>query len=170
MRLKREILFVPASMRLSDLLVRMQTTRIHLALVVDEYGGTDGLVSLEDLVEQIVGEIEDEHDEDDAFIVARKPGLWDVDARAEIEDLEVETGRSLSLPDFEDDIDTLGGLVFALAGRVPLRGEIVEHPAGVDFEIVDADLRRIKKLRVRSGGSGGDKQEDKAEGTANVGQ
>ncbi len=148
-RIKREILFVPASMRLPDLLVKMQTSRIHLALVVDEYGGTDGLVSLEDLVEQIVGDIEDEHDEDDAYFVRRAPGVWEADARAEIEDFEEESQESLSLANFEGEIDTLGGLVFALAGRVPQRGEIVEHPDGVTFEIMEADPRRIKKLRVR---------------------
>lgn len=153
MNIKREILFVPASMRLPDLMVKMQNSRIHLALVVDEYGGTDGLVSLEDLVEQIVGDIEDEHDEDDAYVAPRSPGVWEADARAEIEDFEesAKLNISLALPDYEDEIDTLGGLVFALAGRVPQRGEIVEHPLGLEFEIVDADLRRIKKLRVRCG-------------------
>ncbi|MEM8920448.1 MAG: hemolysin family protein, partial [Pseudomonadota bacterium] len=150
-RLLREILFVPASMRLQDLLVKMQSSRIHLALVVDEYGGTDGLVSLEDLVEQIVGDIEDEHDEDEALIQARGGGVWEVDARADIEDFEAEAKLSLALPDYEDEIDTLGGLVFALAGRVPERGEIVTHPHGVDFEVVDADPRRIKRLRARCG-------------------
>lgn len=148
-RLKREILFVPASMRLPDLMVKMQTTRIHIALVVDEYGGTDGLVSLEDLVEQIVGDIEDEHDEDTAYIIAKGVNVWEADARAMIEDFEAESRLVLALEDYEDEVDTLGGLVFALAGRVPQRGEIIEHPAGADFEVVDADPRRIKKLRVR---------------------
>lgn len=150
-KIKREILFVPASMRLTDLLVKMQASRIHLALVVDEYGGTDGLVSLEDLVEQIVGDIEDEHDEEDAHFELRSPGVWEADARAEIEDFEEESELSLSLADYEDEIDTLGGLVFALAGRVPQRGEIVQHPANVAFEVMEADPRRIKKLRVRCG-------------------
>ena len=147
--LKREILFVPASMRLADLLVKMQTSRIHIALVVDEYGGTDGLVSLEDLVEQIVGDIEDEHDEDNAFILDKGMNVWEVDARAQIEDFEEETHTVLTLEDYEDEIDTMGGLVFALAGRVPQRGEIIAHPAGVELEVVDADPRRIKKLRIR---------------------
>ncbi|ACT60752.1 transporter associated domain-containing protein [Hirschia baltica] len=150
-KIKREILFVPASMRLPDLLVKMQTSRIHLALVVDEYGGTDGLVSLEDLVEQIVGDIEDEHDEEEAHFEQRAPGVWEADARAEIEDFEEESELSLALADYEDEIDTLGGLVFALAGRVPHRGEIVQHPSNVAFEVIEADSRRIKKLRVRCG-------------------
>ena len=150
-RLKREILFVPASMRLPALMVKMQTTRIHIALVVDEYGGTDGLVSLEDLVEQIVGDIEDEHDEDTAYLVSKGANIWEADARALIEDFEAEANMLLALESFEDEIDTLGGLVFALAGRVPQRGEIIEHPAGVDFEVIDADPRRIKTLRIRCG-------------------
>jgi CBS domain containing-hemolysin-like protein len=147
--LRRDILFVPASMRLTDLLVKMQSTRIHLALVVDEYGGTDGLVSIEDLVEQIVGEIEDEHDEELALIVRRGRGLWEADAKAELDEVEAETGFSLMLEDFEDEVDTLGGIVIALAGRVPQRGEIVPHPAGFDLEVLDADPRRIKRLRLR---------------------
>lgn len=151
MKIKRDILFVPASMRLPDLLFKMQTSRIHLALVVDEYGGTDGLVSLEDLVEQIVGNIEDEHDEEEAHFHLRSPGVWEASARAEIGDFEQESQLSLALPDYEDEIDTLGGLVFALAGRVPQRGEIVQHPADVAFEVIEADPRRIKKLRIRCG-------------------
>lgn len=149
-RLKREILFVPPSMRIHDLLVRMQTSRMHIALVVDEYGGTDGLVTLEDLVEQIVGDIEDEHDEEEAkLLVNRGRGIWDVDARAEIEDFAEEAGVDLSLPDYEDEIDTIGGLAFAIAGRVPQRGELIKHPSGVDIEIVEADGRRIRRLRLR---------------------
>ena len=176
-RLKREILYVPASVRLPDLMVKMQSSRIHIALVVDEYGGTDGLVSLEDLVEQIVGDIEDEHDEDTAYIAGKGLNVWEADARALIEDFEGEADRALALENFEDEIDTLGGLVFALAGRVPQRGEIIEHPAGVDFEIVDADQRRIKRLRIRCGAArstatntSGDMhaQADKAMGTEHV--
>ncbi|MFC7292413.1 hemolysin family protein [Hirschia litorea] len=151
LKIKRDILFVPASMRLPDLLFKMQTSRIHLALVVDEYGGTDGLVSLEDLVEQIVGNIEDEHDEEEARFHLRSPGIWEASARADIEDFEQESQLSLALPDYEDEIDTLGGLVFALAGRVPQRGEIVQHPANVVFEVMEADPRRIKKLKIRCG-------------------
>ena len=146
-RIHREILFVPASMSLMDLLVKMQTTRMHLALVVDEYGGTDGLVSLEDLVEEIVGDIEDEHDEDVAMLVRRGKRAWEVDARMETDDFETETGLQLELDDHE--VDTLGGIAFALAGRVPLRGEVLPHPSGVDIEILDGDARRIHRLIVR---------------------
>lgn len=147
--LRRDILYVPPSMRLRDLLVKMQSTRIHLALVVDEYGGTDGLVSLEDLVEQIVGEIEDEHDDDVPLITAKGRGIFEVDARAEIDDFLEDSGFDLSLSEYEDEIDTLGGVVFAIAGRVPQRGEIIRHPNGVDMEIIDADTRRIRRIRVR---------------------
>lgn len=146
-RLRRDILFVPASMRLSDLLVKMQTTRIHLALVVDEYGGTDGLVSLEDLVEEIVGDIEDEHDDLTAMLVRRGRNAWEVDARMETDDFLEETGLDLGLEDHE--VDTLGGIAFALSGRVPLRGEVLPHPSGVDIEIMDGDARRIHRLIVR---------------------
>ena len=147
--LRRDLLYVPTSMHLSALLVRMQSTRIHLALVVDEYGGTDGLVSLEDLVEEIVGEIEDEHDEDAPGLSAKGIGVWEADARIEIIDFTETTGIDLALPDYEDEIDTLGGIVFALAGRVPQRGEILRHPNGIDFEVLDADPRRIQRLRLR---------------------
>ena len=147
-RLRRDILFVPDSMRVTDLLVKMQTTRIHLALVVDEYGGTDGLVSLEDLVEEIVGEIEDEHDEEVAMLVRRGRRAWEVDARMETDDFLEETGLELSLE--EHEVDTLGGIAFALAGRVPLRGEVLRHPTGVDIEILDGDARRIHRLIVRT--------------------
>ncbi len=149
-RLRRNILYAPPSMRLADLLVKMQATRIHLALVVDEYGGTDGLVSLEDLVEEIVGDIEDEHDEDAPLLTERGRGVWEADARMEIVDFAAEAGLDLSLPDYEDEIDTLGGVAFALAGRVPERGEILRHPAGADIEIIDADARRIRRLRLRA--------------------
>ena len=147
--LRREILYVPPSMRLPDLLLKMQSTRMHLALVVDEYGGTDGIVSLEDLVEQIVGEIEDEHDDETPFVTSRGRGIWEVDARAEIEDFLEEAGFDMSLPEYEDEIDTLGGVVFAIVGRVPQRGEIIRHPNGVDMEILDADTRRIRRIRLR---------------------
>ncbi len=146
-RLRRDILFVPPSMPLPDLLVKMQASRTHLALVVDEYGGTDGLVSLEDLVEEIVGEIEDEHDEEVAMLVRRGRLAWEVDARMETEDFAEETGLELELEDH--DVDTLGGVAFALAGRVPIRGEVLPHPGGVDIEILDSDARRIHRLVVR---------------------
>lgn len=147
-RLHRDLLFVPPSMSLQDLLLKMQSTRIHLALVVDEYGGTDGLVSLEDLVEEIVGDIEDEHDEDVAMLVRRGRLAWEVDARMEVEDFEQETGLDLILEDHE--VDTLGGVAFALAGRIPLRSEVLRHPSGADIEILEADTRKIQRLIIRS--------------------
>ena len=146
-RLRRDILFVPPSMPLADLLVKMQASRMHLALVVDEYGGTDGLVTLEDLVEEIVGEIEDEHDEEVAMLIRRGRLAWEVDARMETDDFAEETGLQLELEDH--DVDTLGGVAFALAGRVPLRGEVLPHPTGVDLEILESDVRRIQRLVVR---------------------
>jgi len=149
-RIYRKMMYVPASMKLPDLLVRMQSTRIHLALVVDEYGGTDGLVSLEDLVEEIVGDIEDEHDDEQTSLIRRGRQVWEADARMEIEDFQAETGLDAGLPDYEDEIDTLGGVAFALAGRIPVRGEVLSHPAGIDIEIVDADTRRIRRLRLRA--------------------
>jgi CBS domain containing-hemolysin-like protein len=147
-RVRREALYVPASMRAADLLLRMQSTRTHLALVIDEFGGTDGLVTLEDLIEAVVGEIDDEHDVDATPAVTPRAGGWDCDARAPLEDLEVQVGRSLA-PEDEEEIDTVGGLVATLAGRVPQRGEVIAHPAGLEFEITDADPRRIKRIRVR---------------------
>lgn len=149
-KLVRKVLFVPASMPAADLLVQMQTERIHMALVIDEYGGTDGLVTIEDLVETIVGDIEDEHDTDDGMeCLALDGGGFQADARIEIVDFEDMTKLKLGLADTEtEEVDTLGGLVFTLAGRVPRRGEIIRHPGGYDFEIVEADPRRIRRLRV----------------------
>jgi CBS domain containing-hemolysin-like protein len=145
----REILYVPASMSVLDLLLKMQTTRLHLALVVDEYGGTDGLVSIEDLVEEVVGDIADEHDVEDEPLIKSDPRLGLVaDARTPISDLEQHLGLELASEEQEDDVDTLGGLVFAIAGRIPARGELVQHPSGIEFEVLDADPRRIKKLRI----------------------
>lgn len=148
-RLHREVLYVPPSMKLTDLLVQMQATHIHLALVVDEYGGTDGLVTLEDLVEVIVGDIEDEHDDEEAMFVRRGPRVWEADARTEIEDFQEETGIDLSLDELDADIDTLGGVAFALAGKVPARGEVLAHPGGIEIEILDADSRRVRRIRLR---------------------
>ncbi len=146
----REVLFVPPSMPVLDLMQQMQATRKHLAIVVDEYGGTDGLVTIEDLVEEIVGEIEDEHDpEGGPNIVQRSDGTLVVSARTPLEELEKELACDL-LPEEEDlYVDTVGGLVFSLLGRVPQRGEVVRHPDGVEFEVTEADARRIKRLRVR---------------------
>jgi len=123
-------------------------TRIHMALVVDEYGGTDGLVSLEDLVEEIVGDIEDEHDENAPMLRRCGRNVWEADARMEIEDFTDRIGVNLALPDYEDEIDTLGGVAFALAGRVPERGEVLSHPCGADIEIMDSDGRRIRRVRL----------------------
>ena len=151
-RLRRNILYVPPSMKLADLLVKMQATRIHMALVVDEYGGTDGLVSLEDLVEEIMGDIEDEHDENTPMLRRCGRNVWEADARMEIEAFAEQVGMNLALPEFEDEIDTLGGVAFALAGRVPERGEVLSHPTGADIEIMDSDGRRIRRLRLHAGG------------------
>ncbi len=148
-RLKRPVLYVPASMAATSLLIRMQTRRIHMALVVDEYGGTDGLVTIEDLVEQIVGEIEDEHDEIEAAnIVTDALGAITAVARTPVKELEERLDVKLLSVEQQEQIDTLGGLVFALVGHVPARGELVPHPSGIEFEILDADARRIKRLKV----------------------
>jgi CBS domain containing-hemolysin-like protein len=148
-KIRRQVLYVPPSMPAMNLLIRMQTTRVHMALVVDEYGGTDGVVTIEDLVEQIVGDIEDEHDEtEDSHIVddARLGML--ASARTPVAELEQRLGIKLLSPEEAADIDTLGGLVFAIVGRVPLRGELVRHASGVEFEVLDADPRRVKKLKI----------------------
>jgi CBS domain containing-hemolysin-like protein len=148
-QLGRPMIYVPPSMPAANLLLRMQATHIHMALVVDEYGGTDGLVTIEDLVEEIVGEIEDEHDEAEAAHIVRdaKPGLITA-ARTPVRELEEYLGVKLLEPEEEADIDTVGGLIFSMVGRVPKRGELIPHPAGIEFEVVDADPRRVKKLRV----------------------
>jgi magnesium and cobalt transporter len=148
----RPLLYVPQSMTIGVLLTKMQAERRHMALVVDEYGGVDGLVTIEDLIEQVVGEIEDEHDlEDDTFWILEDSGKYLVKARTPLKEFCVEA--KLNLTDGEDideeEIETLGGLVFMLAGRVPVRGEVIEHPAGVEFEIIDADARRVKRMRVQ---------------------
>lgn len=145
----RPVLFVAPSMHILELLLEMRVKRCHMALVVDEYGGVDGLLTIEDLVEEIVGEIEDEFDRADRPAASlRADGGVDADARVEIEDLEEMIGAFVS-DEEREDADTLGGLVFALAGRVPIRGELITHPSGVEFEILDADPRSIKRLRVR---------------------
>lgn len=147
-RIKRDILFVPPSMRITDLLLRMQQTRIHMAVVIDEYGGTDGVATIEDLVEEIVGDINDEHDEDDAPAIRPHPGGgWEADARVELTELAEATGFPLVVQD--EEIDTIGGLVFSLAGRVPQRGEVLSHESGFEFEVTEADARKIRKIRIR---------------------
>lgn len=148
----RPLMFVPPSMPLDVLLQKMQAERIHMALVVDEYGGTDGLVTIEDLIEQVVGEIEDEHDIEEAKSwVMEKPGCYMAQARTDLDDFEEEIGMKLTEHHAidEEEVDTLGGLVTLLAGHLPARGEIILHPEGPEFEVVDADPRRIKRLRVR---------------------
>jgi CBS domain containing-hemolysin-like protein len=146
----RDVLFVPPSMPATDLLIKMKATHVHLAIVVDEYGGTDGLVSFEDIVEAIVGEISDEHDDDadDVLIKKQNDTTYIADARAAIASLDEMFGVDLLPPDQEDEADTLGGLVFEMAGRVPVRGEVVTHSSGIEFEIVESDARRVKKVRI----------------------
>ncbi|MBT3534744.1 MAG: HlyC/CorC family transporter, partial [Rhodospirillaceae bacterium] len=145
----RRVLFVAPSMPILELLLQMRVTRVHLALVVDEFGGIDGMATIEDLVEEIVGEIEDEHDEDDTPSMTKRPdGSFDADARVPLKDFEDRLGAILNDEEREEDIDTIGGLVFFLAGRVPVRGEIIRHESGVEFEILDADPRRLRRLRV----------------------
>ncbi|MCZ7675464.1 MAG: hemolysin family protein [Roseovarius sp.] len=154
--LLRPLLYVPPSMPIGVLLQKMQTERRHMALVIDEYGGVDGLVTIEDLIEQVVGQIADEHDiEDDTWWVQEKPGVYLAQAKTPLEEFEDEIALSLTDADEidEEEIDTLGGLVFMLLGRVPVRGEMVEHPGGAVFEVVEADPRRIKRLRVRLPGA-----------------
>jgi CBS domain containing-hemolysin-like protein len=150
-RIARKVLFAPPSMPVLDLLLQMRDKRVHMALVVDEYGGVDGLVTIEDLIEQIVGKISDEHDKAEApFLIERPDGTLEADGRCPVEDLEARTGMPLLARDREDYIDTLGGLVFDLIGRVPQRGELIAHPSGLAFEVIEADPRRIKRLRVRN--------------------
>jgi CBS domain containing-hemolysin-like protein len=146
----RPVLFVAPSMRVLDLLLQMRISRTHMALVVDEYGGVDGLITIEDTVEQIVGEIEDEHDETmRPTIEWRADGTMVADARVTLDEFEAKVGPIRTDEEREDDIDTLGGLVFSISGRVPMRGEVVRHePSGVEFEVIDADPRRIRRLRL----------------------
>ena len=147
----REVLFVAPSMRALDLLLQMRLARIHMALVIDEFGGIDGLTTIEDVVEEIVGEIEDEHDvEQGPKMLARPDGSLIADARTTIEEFERRVGPVLSEEEREQDIDTLGGLVFTLTGHVPTRGETVAHPSGIVFEVIEADPRRVRRLRVRN--------------------
>ncbi|MGP9788360.1 transporter associated domain-containing protein [Roseinatronobacter sp. NSM] len=147
--LLRPILYVPPSMPLGVLLRKMQAERTHFALMIDEYGGVDGLVTIEDLLEQVVGEIEDEHDTaEEAHIKVETPATWLADARTPLEELELRLGFSLTAEDDDEEIDTLGGLVFVLVGRVPVRGELITHESGLEFEVIEAGLRRIERLRI----------------------
>lgn len=147
-KIRRDILYAPPSMRITDLLLKMQASRVHMALVIDEFGGTDGLLTIEDLVEEIVGDINDEHDDEAApTIVARPGGGFEADGRVELDAFEALSGVSLATED--DEVDTIGGVAVALAGRVPQRGEVLSHPSGFDFEIVEADARKVRKIRIR---------------------
>jgi CBS domain containing-hemolysin-like protein len=149
-RLLRKVLFVAPSLPILDLLVQMRQARTHMAMVVDEFGGIDGLVTIEDVIEEIVGEIEDEHDVDEAPVMIERPdGSVIADGRLPIDELEEQHGVTLRPAGDIEAVDTLGGLVFMLAGRVPKRGEIIAHPEGIEFEVLDADPRRIKRVRVR---------------------
>jgi magnesium and cobalt transporter len=149
-KLVRKALVVAPSMPLLDLLLQMRLSRIHMAMVVDEFGGIDGLVTIEDLIEEIVGEIEDEHDDAaEPQLTQRPDGSVLADARTPIAEFEERFSVRLVTPGIEEEVDSLGGLVFTLAGRVPSRGEIIEHPSGIEFEVLDADPRRVKRLRVR---------------------
>ncbi len=146
----RDVIFAPASMSALDLLVRMQNRHIHLALVIDEYGGTDGLVSIEDLLEEVVGNIEDEHDTSHAPMIVQDGESYIADARADIDEVERRIGHALASRS-DEDIDTIGGLIFSMLGRVPAPGEVIGHRAGYLFEILDADGRRIKRVRIKPG-------------------
>ncbi|WP_246473088.1 hemolysin family protein [Pelagibacterium limicola] len=147
--LVRKVLFVPPSMPVTDLLASMQATRIHMAVVVDEYGGTDGLVTIEDLLEAVVGDIEDEHDEDEAAMLKTVgEDVFLADARVELSELIAAVGPDFDPGEYAEDVDTLGGLVFALVGRVPVRGEVVSKLKGFEFEITRADARRVRQVRI----------------------
>jgi len=152
-RLLRPVLFAPPSMPAGTLLQKMQRDRVHMALVIDEYGGVDGLVTIEDLIETVIGEIEDEHDEAEGPLWAEEsPGVFVAQSIVPLDEFESAIGLTLRNGEDDEDIDTLGGLVFLRTGRVPVRGEIIQHESGVEFEVMDADPRRIKRLRVRMPG------------------
>jgi CBS domain containing-hemolysin-like protein len=150
-KIRRKVHYVPASMRAANLLLKMQASRIHMALVIDEFGGCDGLVTLEDLVEAVFGDIDDEHDDEHVpGLVRRAGGVVEADARTPLEELETELGCSLAPEDLEEEIETVAGLVTAIAGRVPQRGEVISHNGGFDLEVMDADPRRVKRVRIRT--------------------
>jgi len=147
--LMREPLFVPESMGVIELLARMRSQRIHLGIVVDEFGGTEGLVTIEDVVEEIVGDIEDEHDEAEAgMLMLLEDGLWEADARLELDELAEAVDARLSSD--EDEVDTLGGLMFLLAGHIPAKGECVTHASGWKLETIDSDPRKIIRVRLHA--------------------
>jgi magnesium and cobalt transporter len=149
-KLLRPVLYAPPSMPVGVLLQKMQKERVHMALVIDEYGGVDGLVTIEDLIETVIGEIEDEHDEEEGVLwKEEKPGCYLAQATAPLDDFETAIGLRLRVTEDDEEIDTLGGIVFLRSGRVPARGEVISHESGASFEVIDADPRRIKRLRVR---------------------
>lgn len=153
-KMVRPLLYVPPSMPTGVLLQKMQKERVHMALVIDEYGGVDGLVTIEDLIETVIGEIEDEHDEDESALwKEEKPGVFLAQATAPLDEFETAIGLRLRIGEDDEELDTLGGIVFLRTGRVPARGEVVPHESGAEFEIVDADPRRIKRVRVRLPGA-----------------
>jgi len=153
-KMLRPVLYAPPSMPVGVLLQKMQRERVHMALVIDEYGGVDGLVTIEDLIETVIGEIEDEHDEEeDTLWKEEKPGAYLAQATAPLDEFEPVLGVALRMTEEDQEIDTLGGLVMIRTGRLPVRGEIVPHESGVEFEVVDADARRIKRIRVRLPGA-----------------
>ena len=148
--LLRPLIYVPPSMPLTALLKKMQAERTHMALVIDEYGGVDGLVTFEDLIETVVGDILDEHDTvDGPFWSEEAPGVWLIEANADLDEVEAETGLQLRVGDEDGEVDTLGGLVYLRAGRVPARGAVIQHESGAEIEVVDAERHRIKRLRLR---------------------
>ena len=151
LNIMRPLLFVPPSMLAADLMARMQANRIQMALVIDEYGGTDGLVSLEDIVEMVIGDIEDEHDEDEPMIEKTGDGIFVVDARAEIDEVAKAIGDGFHPGEHAEDVDTIGGMIFNTLGRVPARGEVVQAVPGFEFHVLDADPRRVKRVRIVQG-------------------
>ena len=147
--LKRDILEIPPSMPVLDLLLKMQMTRLHMGIVIDEYGCTDGLITIEDVIEEITGEIEDEHDEKNLpMLIKSSANTYEASARVSIDELQNVTNIEFIVSNENEDIDTLGGLIFAIAGRVPQRGEIIQHDSGTTFEIKDADPMKIKSVKV----------------------
>jgi CBS domain containing-hemolysin-like protein len=171
----RKLLFVPPSMRAIDLLAQMQASRIHLALVVDEYGGTDGLVSIEDIVEQIVGEIDDEHDSDEPPAIVRQPdNSFIADARARLDDVRSVIGEGFVTGEAGQEVETLGGYLVTHVGRLPVRGEVISGPGNFEIEVLDADPRRVKRLRIAArkerGASRAPRESRRREATSEPGQ
>jgi CBS domain containing-hemolysin-like protein len=149
LKLVRKVLFVPPSMLVTDLMTRMQTARTQMALVIDEYGGTDGLVSLEDIVEEVFGEIEDEHDDDEGPMIEKSgENIFTADARTDLDDVAALVGSAFQFGDIDEDVETIGGLLYSLAGRIPARGEVIHGMPGFEFRVLDADPRRIKRLQI----------------------